>query len=791
MAKKAQATKKTAEQAVSISRLKINQLFFESWLIIQGFLGIYALVSLVTFSPNDPGWNSQNFLDERVIQQIEISNAVGSWGAFLSDLLFSLVGYMAFLIPYWLLWPLIRHFIFFRRPIQFSQIYSGLIGIRIIGWSLFLICSCSLINLFVNVDQSLLPENSGGLIGSTISSFTLVPLSLVGSTLLFTCFALLGLTLSLEISWTALIIRAQEFFVSFGGDFGQKISDFLANVREKQRLRKEKIERQHKVLEEVKKKEKIKVAEVVKPNNKTETSVRVEKEKQEELFEYKEASNPPKLSLLDEKKDEVSDETSEQSLRQLGDLVISKLSEYKIDGVTVESIQPGPVVIRLELKLPTGLKVNQISNINKDLARSLSKTSVRIVEVIEGRDTIGIEVPREDRQPVLLSEVLSSTQYDESKSPLTVALGKDISGSAVVAELSSMPHLLVAGTTGSGKSVAINSMLVSILFKASPEQVRLILIDPKMLELSVYEDIPHLLCPVITDMKEASSGLRWCVNEMERRYKLMAELGVRNLNGYNKKVSDSINKGQPIKDPLWKSDDEETESEIPNLEQLPNIVLAVDELADLMMIVGKTAEQLIARIAQKARAAGIHMLLATQRPSVDVITGLIKANISARVAFQVASKMDSRVILDQGGAEQLLGKGDMLYLAAGTSIPQRVHGAFVGDDEVKRVADDWRQRGKAVYIEEVTKEEGSVVGMPGIASGEDAEQDGESDELYDEAVAFVAQSRRASISAVQRRLRVGYNRAARLIETMEAAGIVSPMATNGNREVLVPPPPEE
>tara|TARA_Y100000590_G_scaffold64349_1_gene69140 strand:- start:13815 stop:16190 length:2376 start_codon:yes stop_codon:yes gene_type:complete len=791
VAKKAQATKKTAEQAVSISRLKINQLFFESWLIIQGFLGIYALVSLVTFSPNDPGWNSQNFLDERVIQQIEISNAVGSWGAFLSDLLFSLVGYMAFLIPYWLLWPLIRHFIFFRRPIQFSQIYSGLIGIRIIGWSLFLICSCSLINLFVNVDQSLLPENSGGLIGSTISSFTLVPLSLVGSTLLFTCFALLGLTLSLEISWTALIIRAQEFFVSFGGDFGQKISDFLANVREKQRLRKEKIERQHKVLEEVKKKEKIKVAEVVKPNNKTETSARVEKEKQEELFEYKEASNPPKLSLLDEKKDEVSDETSEQSLRQLGDLVISKLSEYKIDGVTVESIQPGPVVIRLELKLPTGLKVNQISNINKDLARSLSKTSVRIVEVIEGRDTIGIEVPREDRQPVLLSEVLSSTQYDESKSPLTVALGKDISGSAVVAELSSMPHLLVAGTTGSGKSVAINSMLVSILFKASPEQVRLILIDPKMLELSVYEDIPHLLCPVITDMKEASSGLRWCVNEMERRYKLMAELGVRNLNGYNKKVSDSINKGQPIKDPLWKSDDEETESEIPNLEQLPNIVLAVDELADLMMIVGKTAEQLIARIAQKARAAGIHMLLATQRPSVDVITGLIKANISARVAFQVASKMDSRVILDQGGAEQLLGKGDMLYLAAGTSIPQRVHGAFVGDDEVKRVADDWRQRGKAVYIEEVTKEEGSVVGMPGIASGEDAEQDGESDELYDEAVAFVAQSRRASISAVQRRLRVGYNRAARLIETMEAAGIVSPMATNGNREVLVPPPPEE
>ena len=471
--------------------------------------------------------------------------------------------------------------------------------------------------------------------------------------------------------------------------------------------------------------------------------------------------------------------------------MISKLSEYGINDVVVESIQPGPVVIRLELRLPSGLKVNQISNINKDLARSLSKTSVRIVEVIEGKDTIGIEVPREDRQPVLLSEVLSSNVYDEAKSALTIALGKDISGSAIIADLASMPHLLVAGTTGSGKSVAINAMLISILYKATPEQVRLILIDPKMLELSVYEDIPHLLCPVITDMREASSGLRWCVNEMERRYKLMAKLGVRNLNGYNKKVRDAIKSNNPIPDPLWKKESEEDISTAPDLEELPNIVLAVDELADLMMIVGKTAEQLIARIAQKARAAGIHMLLATQRPSVDVITGLIKANIAARTAFQVASKMDSRVILDQGGAEQLLGKGDMLYLAAGTSIPQRVHGAFVSDDEVQRVAEDWRKRGKADYVEEVTKEDGAVTGMPGIPSSSDGESDGEKDELYDEAVAFVSQSRRASISAVQRRLRIGYNRAARLIETMEEAGVVTPMASNGNREVLVAPPPED
>jgi S-DNA-T family DNA segregation ATPase FtsK/SpoIIIE len=389
----------------------------------------------------------------------------------------------------------------------------------------------------------------------------------------------------------------------------------------------------------------------------------------------------------------------------------------------------------------------------------------------------------------LLSEVISSPEYDESQSSTTIALGKDISGTPIVADLASMPHLLLAGTTGSGKSVALNAMIVSILFKSTPEDVRLILIDPKMLELSVYDDIPHLLCPVITDMKQASSGLRWCVNEMERRYKLMAELGVRNLKGYNKKVEDSIKNGTPLKDPLWKPGDTSDEDETPNLVVLPNIVLAVDELADLMMVVGKVAEQLIARIAQKARAAGIHMLLATQRPSVDVITGLIKANISARAAFQVASKMDSRVILDQGGAEQLLGNGDMLYLAPGTSIPQRVHGAFVSDSEVERVAIDWRQRGKPDYLDAVTKEDVEVEGMPSISSGESSE-DGEGDDLYDEAVAFVTESRRASISAVQRRLRVGYNRAARLVETMEQAGIVSPMSSNGNREVLVPAPPE-
>ena len=788
MVKKSQATKKSSNQAVSVSRIRLNKLILDSWLIVQGFLGIFILIALSTFSPRDSGWNTQVFSGD-VTNNNQISNAVGSWGAYLSDFLLTIFGYMAYILVYWLLWPLVRHFFLSRHKIPFSDIYTGLLGLKIFGWVLVVLSGSTLFALVMEPGISFLPQEGGGLIGSRISSVFIIPLSFIGSLLLFTSTLLLGLTLSLEVSWVTIISKAQELLLSSGSSLGDKASDFLSVLKEKQKLRKEKIERQEKVIVTAKAKEQIKPAEVIKPKPSIETSKRVEEEKQTELFEYKESSVPPKLSLLDEKKQEFSDETSEDSLRRLGELVVSKLAEYNINDIEVESIQPGPVVIRLELKLPSGLKVNQISNISKDLARSLAKTSVRIVEVIEGKDTIGIEVPREDRQPVLLSEVLSSKTYDESKSPITVALGKDISGSAVVADLSSMPHLLVAGTTGSGKSVAINAMLISILYKASPEQVRMILIDPKMLELSVYEDIPHLLAPVITDMKEASSGLRWCVNEMERRYKLMAHLGVRNLNGYNKKVSDAISSGEALKDPMWKINEAEEGEEAPDLEELPLIVLAVDELADLMMVVGKTAEQLIARIAQKARAAGIHMLLATQRPSVDVITGLIKANISSRVAFQVASKMDSRVILDQGGAEQLLGKGDMLYLAPGTSIPQRVHGAFVGDDEVQRVADDWRQRGKADYLDEVTKEEGAVAGMPGIASDED--DDAEKDELYDEAVAFVAQSRRASISAVQRKLRIGYNRAARMIETMEETGVLSPMASNGNREVLIPPPPED
>ena len=460
MVKKSQATKKSSNQAVSVSRIRLNKLILDSWLIVQGFLGIFILLALATFSPRDSGWNTKVFSGDALDNQI--LNAVGSWGAYLSDFLLTLFGYMSYILVYWLLWPLVRHFFLSRHKVPFSDIYTGLLGLKIFGWALVIVSGSTLFALIMEPGVSFLPQEGGGLIGSRISSIFIIPLSFTGSLLLFTASLLLGLTLSLEVSWVALINKLQELLLSSGSSLGDRLSNFLSLLKEKQQLRKEKIERQEKVIVSAKAKEIAKPVEVIKPKPAIETSKRVEEEKQTELFEYKESSAPPKLSLLDENKHQESDETSEDSLRRLGELVVSKLAEYNINEVEVESIQPGPVVIRLELKLPSGLKVNQISNISKDLARSLSKTSVRIVEVIEGKDTIGIEVPREDRQPVLLSEVLSSKTYDDAKSPITVALGKDISGSAVVADLAGMPHLLVAGTTGSGKSVAINAMLISI-----------------------------------------------------------------------------------------------------------------------------------------------------------------------------------------------------------------------------------------------------------------------------------------------------------------------------------------
>lgn len=493
----------------------------------------------------------------------------------------------------------------------------------------------------------------------------------------------------------------------------------------------------------------------------------------------------PGLELLDLPKRLVNP-IAQEDLDRVSRLVEAKLLDFNIIANVVD-VFPGPVITRFELDLAPGIKVSKISGLSKDLARSLSALSVRVVEVIPGKSVIGIEIPNENREVVYLRENLASDKFSQSKSPLTMVLGKDIAGMPVVVDLGKMPHLLVAGTTGSGKSVGVNAMIVSLLYKSTPKEVRMIMIDPKMLELSVYEGIPHLLSEVVTDMKEAANALRWCVGEMERRYKLLSAIGVRNLAGYNAKVSAAIEAGEPLTDPLWKAGDSMDET-APLLETLPSIVVIVDEFADMIMIVGKKVEELIARIAQKARAAGIHLILATQRPSVDVITGLIKANIPTRIAFQVSSRVDSRTILDQQGAEQLLGQGDMLYLPPGTGVPTRVHGAFVDDHEVHKVVDDWKLRGKPNYIDAILSgESNDAILLPGEAT----EGDDENDEFYDDAVAFVTETRRGSISSVQRKFKIGYNRAARLIEQMEASGIVSSPGHNGTREVIAPAAPKD
>ena len=488
----------------------------------------------------------------------------------------------------------------------------------------------------------------------------------------------------------------------------------------------------------------------------------------------------PALSLLENYERSASGGYSKELLEDLSRLLEERLADFRVEAKVVSAL-PGPVVTRFELELAKGTRVSKISALAKDLARSLAVVSVRIVEVIPGKSVVGIEIPNEQRETVRLKEILDAPQVRRSKSPLTLALGKDIAGAPVMADIGKMPHLLVAGTTGSGKSVSINAMLLSMLYKATPDDLRLILVDPKMLELAVYDHIPHLLTPVVTDMKDAAQALNWCVAEMERRYQLMAALGVRNLGGYNKRIDDAQETGGAIPDPLWPTGSGEPP---PALARLPFIVVVIDEFADMMMVVGKKVEQLIARIAQKARAAGIHLLLATQRPSADVITGLIKANIPARIAFQVSSDGNSRIILDQGGAEHLLGHGDMLFLQPGTSAPNRVHGAFVSDEEVHAVAADWKSRGAPDYIADLLEGAPPDAEIPGTVDFGDG--DAESEPLYDEAVAFVLESRRASISAVQRKLRIGYNRAARLIEAMEQAGIVSAMNSSGGRDVLVP-----
>ena len=745
---------------------------------------LFMLLALVTYDPQDPGWSASARADE-------VANLAGITGAFLADICFSLVGYAAFVIPLLLAYRALR--ILLRDDDHVPADWT-LVGLRALGFILVIVATTSLAALNDH-GQSSLPQGAGGILGAGIGDGFDGAFSPVGARLILVAVFLAGLTVFADISWLAVAERLGQGFLFVS----QRTAQCLLTSRDNflDRRAREKQQEQRKVqIEAYVEKEKKRSPPKIKPLvTKKEPSLRLEKEKQQPLFDAPVIGEVPPLDLLDPPTDSGPRGYSREELESLSRLLELKLADF---GVTAEvtAVYPGPVVTRFEIQPAPGVKVSRISNLAKDLARSLAVISVRVVEVIPGKSVVGIEIPNADRQTVNFKDVLSSRTFDDSKSMLTLALGHDIAGSPIVADLGKMPHLLVAGTTGSGKSVGVNCMLVSLLYKATPDDVRLILVDPKMLELSVYDGIPHLLTPVITDMKDAANGLRWCVAEMERRYKLMSLLGVRNLAGYNRKVIDAMKAGEPIPDPVWKPDPlamtPEDEQVHPHLEKLPSIVVVIDEFADMMMIVGKKVEELIARIAQKARAAGIHLILATQRPSVDVITGLIKANIPTRIAFSVSSKVDSRTILDQGGAEQLLGYGDMLYLPSGSSVPMRVHGAFCSDDEVHRVVADWKRRGEPQYLDGLLDEGGQTpVTANELQNAASDSDDPEADALYDEAVHYVCKSRRASISSVQRKLRIGYNRAARLIETMEAAGVVSEMGSNGQREVLAPPPMED
>ena len=746
-------------------------------------LCLYILMALVTYSPTDPGWS-------RTATGDTLQNAGGVFGAWLADVFYSLFGYMAFLFPLLIAY---RAWLVFRdraRPVPFDAVVAGL---RFVGFVLVMLAATALASMYYGLESESLPFSNGGILGSSVASGVEAAFSYTGGTLLLLSVFLFGMTVFTDLSWLALMDGIGRFTLDGIEKIGSRWRTYQQNRVEKQKVQKVQKERKIAVERQVEKQKERKPPQISEPIKKAKPSPRIEKEKQKSLFDTQVVGELPPINLLDPADKSSGKGYSKESLEGMSRLLELKLKDFNVEAEVV-SVLPGPVVTRFELQPAAGVKASRITNLAKDLARSLAVISVRVVEVIPGKSVVGIEIPNEHREMVRLSEVLSSDVYDNSKSPLTMALGHDIEGEPIVADLAKMPHLLVAGTTGSGKSVGVNVMLLSLLYKSTPKEVRLILVDPKMLELSIYEGIPHLLTPVITDMKDASNGLRWSVGEMERRYKLMAAMGVRNLAGFNRKVEEANKRGEPIPDPLFKPEEHfepgSEEATPPNLETLPAIVIVIDEFADMMMIVGKKVEQLIARIAQKARAAGIHLILATQRPSVDVITGLIKANVPTRIAFQVSSKIDSRTILDQGGAEQLLGHGDMLYLPPGTSVPLRVHGAFVDDHEVHNVVEDWKRRGEPDYLDGVIDDSTNSIPVPGLASEGEEGSDDESDPLYDEAVAFVCKTRKASISSVQRKLRVGYNRAARLIETMEAAGVVSEMGTNGNREVLAPPGPE-
>ena len=830
--RKGGARKVAADKAASVASVapRVQRGLRETAAILLSAVALYLLLALLSFHPSDAGWSHTG-------GHGRIANAGGRVGAWFADISLYLLGYVAWLLPLLVAYTAL---VVYRERHQGGAVTASgaLTLLRWIGLFALLLSACGLAAMHFLPEAARLPVGvaGGGVLGTVVADLVIAVFNPLGSTLLLLAVFLVAVTLFTGLSWFLLMdligdvtLRALGWLFGVAGSAGKGVGSAVAQQREAARERaaqppkaqSPKPRKPRRRAPDLQIDEaatgasaaaaeaaaaaaaaadqadaEVTAAEVAEAGAaaaaaESKTGGRQidikppQFDKQIKLFDPPPDAGLPPISLLDDEKPEVGGYSAE-ALTEMSRLLEEKLADFGVKAEVV-AVHPGPVITRFELHPAPGVKASRITNLARDLARSLSVIAVRVVEVIPGKSTVGLEIPNAQRELVRLSEIIRSKQYDGAKSPLTIGLGKDISGKSMSADLAKMPHLLVAGTTGSGKSVAVNAMLLSLLYKARASEVRMILIDPKMLELNVYEGIPHLLAPVVTDMKEAANALRWCVGEMERRYRLMAAMGVRNIAGFNKKVREAIERGEPIVDPLYEREKAlDPSGPPPTLEPLPYIVVVVDEFADMMMVVGKKVEELIARIAQKARAAGIHLILATQRPSVDVITGLIKANIPTRMAFQVSSKVDSRTILDQQGAETLLGHGDMLFLPPGTAQPVRVHGAFVDDHEVHAVVEHLKSQGEAEYIDEILEE--PTTAIPGL-SGEPAEEGGEQDALYDQAVQVVTESRKASISYVQRRLKIGYNRAARMIEEMEQAGVVSPVQANGSREVLAPPPP--
>lgn len=755
-------TKKTKKISLvnNAPQVMANRIFREaSWFILL-FIGLYMTLALGTYNPQDPSWSNA------AETGVKVENLAGIFGAYFSDFTLYIFGLSAWWLVFLSLYSI---FLIYPRIENEDYRTKHILPVHYLGFFLLIFSSSSFEAGHIIAIQANFPSGQGGMLGTTTIVFLIENIGYIGSLIFLIVVFAIGFSLFTGWSW----INIAEGIGNFLCNSVNKAINYYYDWQDRQEGKKFEKQRSDFVQTERNKLAKRSPLAILESKTEIKESVRVIKEKQTNLFGDGDTALPP-LHLLDEPSTQL-EKQSPETIEFISRLIEKKLLDFGIEAKVI-SAQPGPVITRYEFEPAPGVKGSQVTNLSKDLARALSVVSVRVVETIPGKTCMGLEIPNPNRQIVYLSEIMSSKNFADSSALLSLVLGKDISGKPEVADIARMPHLLIAGTTGSGKSVAINALVLSLLYKAKADEVRMILIDPKMLELSVYEGIPHLLTPVVTDMSQAGHALNWAVAEMERRYKLMSTFGVRNLAGFNQKFKDAYEKGNPLTNP-FSLNPEEPEP----LEEMTQIVIVIDELADLMMVMGKKIEELIARLAQKARAAGIHLVLATQRPSVDVITGLIKANIPARIAFQVSSKIDSRTILDQMGAETLLGKGDMLYLPPGTGYPVRIHGAFVSDEEVHKVVKFLKEKGEPRYVDEILNPTDSSIML---SDGEGLS--GEKDPLYDEAVEIVLRTRKASISYVQRNLRIGYNRAARIIEDMEKAGLVTPMQSNGNREIVAP-----